>query len=211
MATINIKKAEVIEQEQLQVLEEQRKQKENQLAIESMVVAVREMVPIDSLSVEQIEHILNLYERWLPDVEYKENQILRHGSQLYQVITPGFHTSQLQYSPDMVPSMYAPKGVAGTIGPWEQRDGSNPYMIGDVVEFQNKNYTSKINYNTFSPQVFPDGWAVETAPGVIEEWVQKTYFKGEKVVFEGSTYESIFEGSNVWSPKGYPQGWKLIS
>lgn len=38
-----------------------------------------------------------------------------------------------------------------------------------------------------------------------------TYVKGVKVIFEGKVYENIFtDGLNVWSPVGYPAGWKLI-
>lgn len=32
---------------------------------------------------------------------------------------------------------------------------------------------------------------------------------GDKVLFNGQTYESIIN-NNTWSPADYPQGWKLI-
>ena len=35
------------------------------------------------------------------------------------------------------------------------------------------------------------------------------YAKGARVSFEGSDYESLIDG-NVWSPTGYPAGWKTI-
>lgn len=51
-------------------------------------------------------------------------------------------------------------------------------------------------------------------PNEIAEWVQPTgaydaYNIGDKVLFNGSTYESLIN-ANVWSPTAYPQGWKLI-
>lgn len=51
-----------------------------------------------------------------------------------------------------------------------------------------------------------------TAPQV---WVQPTgahdgYHKGARVVFEGHTYESIYDGINVWSPTVYPLGWSKV-
>ena len=51
-----------------------------------------------------------------------------------------------------------------------------------------------------------------TAPQI---WVQPTgahdgYTKGSRVVFEGHTYESIYDGINVWSPAVYPTGWSKI-
>ena len=44
-------------------------------------------------------------------------------------------------------------------------------------------------------------------------WVQpdstNPYMKGDKVKFNGKTYESLID-NNVWSPAGYPAGWKEI-
>ena len=47
----------------------------------------------------------------------------------------------------------------------------------------------------------------------ILEWKQPSstnpYMKGDKVIFEGKTYESLID-NNVWSPAAYPAGWKNI-
>ena len=47
----------------------------------------------------------------------------------------------------------------------------------------------------------------------INEWVQpdstNAYMTGDKVIFEGKTYESVID-NNVWSPSAYPAGWKEI-
>lgn len=53
-----------------------------------------------------------------------------------------------------------------------------------------------------------------TTPGTMAEWVQPTgaqdaYKTGDKVLFEGSTYESLIN-ANVWSPAAYPAGWKIL-
>lgn len=49
-----------------------------------------------------------------------------------------------------------------------------------------------------------------TEPG---EWVQpdstNPYSKGDRVTFEGHTYESLIDG-NIWSPAAYPAGWKQV-
>lgn len=52
------------------------------------------------------------------------------------------------------------------------------------------------------------------APGEITDWVQPTgahdaYQTGEKVNYNGKTYESLID-NNTWSPDAYPAGWKLI-
>lgn len=48
-------------------------------------------------------------------------------------------------------------------------------------------------------------------PDVIPEWEQpdstNPYMKGDKVTFNGKTYESLID-NNVWSPDAYPAGWK---
>ena len=50
--------------------------------------------------------------------------------------------------------------------------------------------------------------------GVVAEWkqptgVQDAYKKGDKVLYNGATYESLID-ANVWSPITYPAGWKQI-
>ena len=46
------------------------------------------------------------------------------------------------------------------------------------------------------------------------EWVQPTgahdaYQMGDRVIFDGSVYESTIN-ANTWSPADYPAGWKKI-
>ncbi len=38
---------------------------------------------------------------------------------------------------------------------------------------------------------------------------EDAYQVGDRVTFEGQTYESTING-NVWSPSAYPQGWKVV-
>lgn len=68
----------------------------------------------------------------------------------------------------------------------------------------------------WSPNVAPSLFA-EILPGQegteIGEWTQpdstNPYSKGDKVTFNGKTYESTIDG-NVWSPADYPAGWKEV-
>lgn len=52
------------------------------------------------------------------------------------------------------------------------------------------------------------------SPDVIPEWEQpdstNAYQIGDKVMFEGKIYESLI-ANNIWSPAGYPQGWREVS
>lgn len=66
-------------------------------------------------------------------------------------------------------------------------------------------------------------WTIEGTPALygvyhgagtaVADWVQPTgghdaYQKGDQVLFNGNTYESLIN-ANVWSPTGYPAGWKI--
>ena len=70
--------------------------------------------------------------------------------------------------------------------------------------------------DAWTPTAAPSLWAKVLIPDpeVIPEWEQpdstNPYMKGDKVMFEGQTYESLID-NNIWSPSAYPAGWKLLS
>lgn len=67
----------------------------------------------------------------------------------------------------------------------------------------------------WTPIAAPSLWAKVLIPdeNVIPEWEQSDstnpYMTGDKVSFEGKTYESVID-NNIWSPAAYPAGWKEI-
>jgi len=67
----------------------------------------------------------------------------------------------------------------------------------------------------WNPVAAPSLWAKVLIPdeNVIPEWEQpdstNAYQIGDKVKFEGKTYESLIN-NNIWSPAAYPAGWKEI-
>jgi len=67
----------------------------------------------------------------------------------------------------------------------------------------------------WTPDVVPALFKIHrTATDTPQPWVQPAgghdaYNIGDKVTFEGSTYESTIN-ANVWSPTAYPAGWRLI-
>jgi len=90
------------------------------------------------------------------------------------------------------------------------------YTVGEVVNYEGELYkviqahTSQFDW---TPNTTAALYTKVVPPGVIPQWVQPTgahdaYKKGDKVIFESKTYESLID-ANVWSPIGYPQGWKL--
>lgn len=74
-------------------------------------------------------------------------------------------------------------------------------------------HTSQMSWN---PIDAPSLWAkvLIPDPNIIPEWEQpgstNAYMKGDKVMFEGKTYESLID-NNIWSPSAYPAGWREIN
>lgn len=91
------------------------------------------------------------------------------------------------------------------------------YKVG-----QRLNYNGVL-YKVLQPHTSQLNWAPDTTPSlytkvlipdenIIPEWVQpdstNAYMIGDKVTFEGKTYESLIN-NNIWSPIDYSAGWQL--
>lgn len=104
---------------------------------------------------------------------------------------------------------------AGEGEAWVQPTGAHDaYRKDATVTHGGKTWVATSDWNVWEPgvsgwrEIVPDG----AGPG---EWVQPTgahdaYMKGDRVRFEGAIYESVIEG-NVWSPSGYPAGWRRVT
>lgn len=73
-------------------------------------------------------------------------------------------------------------------------------------------HTSQATWTpTDAPSLFAKVLTSDT--GEILDWEQPSadnaYMKGDKVRYNGKIYESLID-NNVWSPDGYPAGWKEI-
>ena len=84
-------------------------------------------------------------------------------------------------------------------------------LYNDVLYKVLQNHTSQEGWTpTSAPSLFAK---VLTSEGEILDWEQPSstnpYMKGDKVRYNGKVYESLID-NNVWSPDGYPAGWKLI-
>lgn len=109
---------------------------------------------------EQKLTLMALYPKWIVGTAYIVGDELQYNNLLYQVIQA--HTSQVDWTPDIVPALFKVIQLEGVIPDWVQPIGSSD-----------------------------------------------AYKKGDKVIFETKTYESLID-ANVWSPTAYPAGWKLI-
>lgn len=93
------------------------------------------------------------------------------------------------------------------------------YKVGTRILYNDVLYKVLIEHTsqeTWTPDVAPSLFAKvlnETLDGSIPEWEQPDstngYMKGDKVMFEGKTYESLID-NNVWSPLDNPTGWLCL-
>ena len=93
------------------------------------------------------------------------------------------------------------------------------YKVGTRILYSDVLYKVLIEHTsqeTWTPNVAPSLFAKvlnETPDGSIPEWEQPDstngYMKGDKVMFEGKTYESLID-NNVWSPLGNPTSWLCL-
>lgn len=93
------------------------------------------------------------------------------------------------------------------------------YEVGTYIRYEGVLYkviTAHTSQSDWTPTSASSLFAkVLTDPTgeTIKEWVQpdstNAYMTGDKVIFEGKTYESLID-NNIWSPSAYPTGWKEI-
>ena len=93
------------------------------------------------------------------------------------------------------------------------------YEVGTYIRYEEVLYkviTAHTSQSDWTPTSASSLFAkvlIDPTGETINEWVQpdstNPYMTGDKVTFEGKTYESIID-NNVWSPSAYPAGWKEI-
>lgn len=97
-----------------------------------------------------------LFPVWKSGVEYTAEQRVRYNDVLYRCLQA--HTAQLDWSPDVSPSLFAKVLIpdASVISEWEQPESTNPYMQGDKVTHNGKTWESLVDNNVWEPGVY--GW-----------------------------------------------------
>lgn len=102
-----------------------------------------------------------------------------------------------------------------------------PVWLASSVKYKTG---EKVSYNGVLYKVLQDhtsqeSWKPDVAPSLFAKALTSTdntpkawgqpdstnpYKKGDRVTYNGKTYESVID-NNVWSPDGYPAGWKQIN
>ncbi|PCC83155.1 hypothetical protein COM45_04990 [Corynebacterium accolens] len=115
--------------------------------------------------------------------------------------------------------------------PWHPLKPSTHYRYGDKTRHNGKVWRDVLDPTSDKLNVWEPGsdgideryWVEENEPDTptdedeaeetVDPFVQPTsetpYSAGDKVLFQGSIWQSTIDG-NVWSPSDYPQGWKKL-
>lgn len=92
------------------------------------------------------------------------------------------------------------------------------YKVGQRVIYNEVLYkviTAHTSQPTWTPVDAPSLFAkvLTSDDGTPLPWQQpdstNPYMKGDRVLYNGKVYESLID-NNVWSPDGYPAGWKEV-
>ena len=109
--------------------------------------------------------------------------------------------------------------------PWQEYipvwENGVSYEMNQKVSYNEEIYVSLVTNNTTIP-TDASSWQLFSSESIlspeeetdnIPEWTQpdstSAYSIGDKVIFNGTIYESLIDG-NVWSPLEYPAGWEII-
>ena len=100
-----------------------------------------------------------LFREWNGNgIIYEVGQRVTYNEILYKVLQP--HTSQVDWTPDVTPSLYTKVLIPdeNIIPEWQQPDSTNGYMVGDKIIYNGQVYESLIDNNIWSPIDYPAGW-----------------------------------------------------
>lgn len=119
--------------------------------------ATRKLIRVDELDEHELLEMIDLYESYQVDKQYKADDIFKYEGKLYKVIQE--HISLENWIPSELPALYLNMMPENVIPEWKQPTGNHDsYSIGDKVLFNGKVYESTIDNNTWSPTEYPGGW-----------------------------------------------------
>lgn len=119
-----------------------------------------------TLTDEQAMEVATVYEPWKVGKDYTGGERFTFGTnavgdpQLYVVNDGKEHTSQMDWAPDVTPSLYTPIGLDDSGYPvWAQPTGAHDaYDTGDIVNYNGTLYQSMIPGNTTVPGMDERYW-----------------------------------------------------
>ena len=113
-----------------------------------------------SLPDEDALEAVELFDEWKPDTDYAVDERVRYGDKLYRVVQT--HTSQDDWTPNVVPALFTEIALPGEILAWKQPAGAHDaYQKGNKVYYPNVGdtiYICTADNNVYAPGVY--GWEI---------------------------------------------------
>ena len=118
---------------------------------------------VQSLTDNEALTAVTLFPAWQANTAYTTGQRVQYNGTLYSVLQD--HTSQADWTPDVVPSLFAAVGLDEQGYPvWSQPTGAHDaYNKGDIVDYNGTLYQSLTDGNIYPPEAYPAGWEVYEA------------------------------------------------
>lgn len=177
-------------------------------------------VEVDIQGTETIQDILQLFEEAKTEIEKEKERVEAEKAEVEERNAVLIQDNQAKA--EAINALI--ERYAEFVETKEDYQIGKSYTYGDTFKYQG------IVYAVVQPHTSQADWKPESTPAlykvlrqteeagddaVIQEWVQPTgahdaYHIGDKVLFNGETYESIID-NNTWSPQDYPQGWEEIT
>lgn len=111
----------------------------------------------DTLTDAEMYQFSSFYPAWKPGVAVTANEKYQYAGKLYKVVQG--HTTQIDWTPDVVPALFTKYNPPSVIADWVQPTGAHDaYSKGAKVKFDGNTYESLIDANVWSPTAYPAGW-----------------------------------------------------
>ena len=132
--------------------------------LRSELFKIRQMIEKGSASLPDDDALeaVELFPSWEVGIAYSVGERIQYNGKLYKVVQA--HTSQADWTPDVVPALFTEVAKPGEIPVWKQPTGAqDAYNKGNKVWYPDVNttvYESVIDSNVWSPNDYPQGWKV---------------------------------------------------
>jgi len=126
--------------------------------IASMDADIATVIRLESgLTDADIADLMDSFVPWITAEAVSVGILRKHNDALYKCLQA--HTTQADWTPDVVPALWLHVVPAGVIPDFVQPTGAHDaYQTGDQVIFEGGIWESLINANGWSPTAYPAGW-----------------------------------------------------
>lgn len=123
----------------------------------SEAIKLRQLIVKASQSLTDTEGLdgVALFPLWKAGIAVTAGQRFQYENKLYKVVQG--HTTQSDWTPDIVPALFTEVVPEGVIAEWIQPTGAHDaYALGVKVKHNGKTWESTVDANVWEPGVY--GW-----------------------------------------------------